>query len=149
LLYTAVVAHRHTAVQDAYAAQEYRAGSVHPFYLGNDSYHPAAARAGDVAWVEVATRTGSRIVRFPTAPVDSAVETALEVGEDEEPVVSSDGEWLAFIREAGGRNSLWVHPLQSQEGSTDREVAGSDSDVREAAFFPDHQIVFCRRRDGG
>jgi hypothetical protein len=148
VLYTTLVTHRHTAVQDAYAAQEYRTGSVHPFYLGNDSYHPAATSSGDVIWVEVATRTGSRIVRFPTDPTDSAVDTALEVEDAEEPVVSSDGEWLAFIREAGGRNSLWVHPLQSQRGNKDRQLAGSDYDVREAAFFPDHRIVFSSRRDG-
>jgi len=71
---------------------------------------------------------------------------SVEVEDAEQPVVSPDGGFLAYIREVNGRNSLWIHQLKA--AGTDRQIAGADYDVREAAFSPDHRVVFSSRRDG-
>jgi len=146
LLFTTLVGHPHTTIQDAYAAEEYGSTGVSNFYLGDDSYHPAATAEGDMVWVEVANRHGSRIIRFPAALFRSIDDTTVEVEDAEQPVVSPDGGFLAYIREVNGRNSLWIHQLKA--AGTDRQIAGADYDVREAAFSPDHRVVFSSRRDG-
>ncbi len=146
VLFETLVTHRHTTIQDAYAAQEFRSDEMSSFYLGDDSYHPTATIAGDVIWVEVANRQGSRIVRLPAAQIPPPTEMAVEIENAEQPTVSRDGKLLAYIRESRGRGSLWIHELGSS-GRADREIVGSDADVQEAAFLPDHRVVFSSHRD--
>ncbi len=146
VLFTTLVGHPHTKIQDAYAAEQYGSTGITNFYLGDDSYHPAATAEGDVVWVEVANSRGSRIIHFPAAPIHSPDDMPVEVDDAEQPVVSADGAFLVYIREVNGRNSLWIHQLKA--AGTDRQIAGADYDVREAAFFPDHRVVFSSRRDG-
>lgn len=131
---------------NAYAVYGSRVGLISPFAASGDWFHPAVVN--EHGWAEVASVTGSRIVRFsPVAPLPSATEAALEVEDGEQPTVSGDGEQLAFIREVRGRNSLWIHKLNSP-ASPDYQIAGPDYDAREATFFPDHRVVFSSRRDG-
>lgn len=149
VLFTALVPRFLPTLPDTYAIHELGAGSVTSFAVGGDWFHPTAGEDSDAAWAELATNTGSRIVRFSTAaPLHSLSEVTVEVKGAEQPVVSSDGGLLAFMREVGGRNSLWTRQLKGQPRSPDRQIAGPDYDVREASFFPDHRVIFSSRRDG-
>jgi len=75
------------------------------------------------------------------------------VEDAEQPAVSPDGKWLLFIREARGRASLWIRELEpamknaSLQG-VESEAVGNEYGVLDAAFFPDHRIVFAARPSG-
>jgi hypothetical protein len=149
IFFTALVPRFLPSVPDTYAVHELRAGAVTSFAIGGDWVHPAAAKDPHTAWAEMVTNGTSRIVRFsPATPIKSVTDITVEVEDAEQPVVSSDGRLLAFIREVRGRNSLWIRELEGQPGTPDHEVADPSYDVREAAFSPDHRIVFSSRREG-
>ena len=122
-------------------------------WFGADSFHPAAAPSSPDGWVELAS-TRSQIIRFPAEA--SALESsqfATQAQDAEKPVVSMDGKWLAFIREAKGRGTLWLKELQpgtSGRGADSREkpLSGSELDVLEAAFEPGGEIIFSARPRG-
>jgi Tol biopolymer transport system component len=137
--------HQGTLIQEAYVAQYLTHGSIKTFYSGSDGYHPAASARGDFVWVEDARSNGSRILRFPLEIAEPApAEPTVEVENAEQPVMSSDGKLLAFIREIDGRNSLWIH-RPGAAATADSIVAGPEYDVHEAAFFPDDRVVFSSR----
>jgi hypothetical protein len=137
------------SIPDTYAIHELRAGSVTSFAVDGNWVHPTAGRDTDTAWAEMVSNRTSRIVRIsPMTPVNSMADVTIEVEDAEQPVVSSDGELLAFMREVRGRSSLWIRQLKGQPGVPDHRIAGPDYDVREASFFPDHRVVFSSRRDG-
>lgn len=71
----------------------------------------AVAGAEDHAqlYLELAGRQ-PLIARLPLARLDAAPQNFM-VGQ--EPVVSSNGKWLAFIREESGRSTLWLVPADS------------------------------------
>jgi WD40-like Beta Propeller Repeat len=103
-------------------------------------------------WVEQAWAGGSRVMHFlADDAAQSAAAMTVEAEEAEEPVVSADGELLAFTREVKGRNSLWIRPLQGDEktkAASERQIVGAEYDVRDASFAPDHRLVFSARRQG-
>jgi hypothetical protein len=153
LFFTALVPLSLPSIPDAYAVHELRAGSLASFGGGSDWFHPALGKDGHSAWAEVATSSGSLVVRFsPAFPQTSAHDMTVEAEDAEQPIASPDGDVLAFIREVKGRNSLWIRQIIAGLGEDaavrERQVAGSSYDVREAAFFPDHRIVFSSRREG-
>ena len=134
-------------------------GSLDVLDLGVDTFHPALDPASADEWVEIASAR-SRIVRFSSRYSNSAaLATTLEADNSEQPTVSPDGQWLAFIRETQGRGSLWVksigagaevapsaaHPAPRQ---SEQKLVDSTSDVLEAAFFPDHRVAFAAQPDG-
>ena len=92
--------------------------------------------------------TRSRVVRFPLRPLPFTSDRLVVEAEDaEQPVVSLDGKWLAFVREARGHAGLWVKELLPKANTTSASAAGwqagdDESSVLEAAFFPDDRIVF-------
>lgn len=151
VFFTALVPRFLPSVPDTYAVHELRTGSVTSFALGGDWFHPAVGNDPDIAWAEMVTNNGSRIVRFSSAvPEDLADHITAQTENAEQPVVSADGKLLAFIREVKGRNSLWIRqPMPGQGGESaagERQVAGSEYDVREATFSADHRMVFSSRR---
>lgn len=132
---------------DAYSVYRLLASSVTPFGGGGDWFHPAATPDGRQTWAEVASAGESRIVKFeatPGTPGNTAV--VPEVDDAEEPVVSADGRWLAYVREVRGRGSLWIRPLGASQSHArwgiEHEMAGPQYDVREAAFSPEDQLFF-------
>jgi Tol biopolymer transport system component len=114
--------------------------------LGSDAFHLTASEPGD-GWVELAS-TSSRVVRFPLRQLPFTSDRVVVEAEDaEQPVVSRDGKWLAFIREARGHARLWVKELLPNAKTTSAGAAGwqagdDEYGVLEAAFFPDDRIVF-------
>jgi len=114
--------------------------------LGSDAFHLTASEPGEV-WVELASTT-SRVVRSSLLELSfQSDRAAIEAENAEQPVVSRDGKWLAFIRETRGRESLWVKELLSKAnearvGIAEWQAGGDAYGVLEAAFFPDDRIVF-------
>jgi hypothetical protein len=153
IFFTALVPRFIPSIPDTYAVHELSADSVKSFTFDGDWVHPGVGKDPYTVWAEMVTTSASRIVRFSSlGPMNSPANFTVVAENAEEPVVSSDGELLAFIREVQGRNSLWVHqvsPVRSGAGTQgEHQIAGSQYDVREAAFFPDHRIVFSSRRGG-
>jgi glycosyl transferase family 87/WD40 repeat protein len=139
--------------KDGYVLRRLRAGLVQDFAgTEGDWIHPAALEQGSTVWVEQAWAGGSRVMHFlADDAAQSAAAMTVEAEEAEEPVVSADGELLAFTREVKGRNSLWIRPLQGDEktkAASERQIVGAEYDVRDASFAPDHRLVFSARRQG-
>jgi Glycosyltransferase family 87/WD40-like Beta Propeller Repeat len=110
-----------------------------------DWFHPALAQHSDFFWAEQATDYGSRIVQMENT-VPTPTGTSVEIEDAMEPVVSRNGEWLAFFRAVKGRNSLWVQRIGSLgEGSrllSSRQLAGPEYDARGVDFISDDQLIF-------
>jgi len=71
-----------------------------------------------------------------------------EVSDGQQPVLSMDGRSLAYIREIRGRGSLFVSAVHPQdESNAERQLAGPQYDVREAAFSPEGEIMFSSWQD--
>lgn len=125
--------------------------------IRGDWFHATAAEDANSIWVEQSTRTGSRIVRLELATTGESIFTAPVPGAEDaqEPVISRDGQFLAFLRPIKGQNSLWVQKIapaaaeaDAREGTSPREIAGEKYDVREATFLADHRLIFSSRRNG-
>jgi hypothetical protein len=116
-----------------------------------DEFHPATAPGLADLWVELAGPV-SNIVRFSTLPGAIAPTFQIEVENGEQPSVSPDGAWLAFVRENHGRGELWVKRLAKSLGSSDgeeRKVVEDSYDVWEGAFEPGNRhIIFAAALTG-
>jgi hypothetical protein len=153
LFFTALVPTYPETGPNTYAVHERKGDSVVSFATSDDSFHPTAGTIGHPIWTEVATGSGSRIVRFSSSSrPDFSDTTAFEVDDGEQPVASPDGELLAYLRELKGRSSLWIRRAGTSGGGgapvVERQIAGPQYDVRDAAFFPDHHLVFSSRQAG-
>ncbi len=137
--------------QQTYLTAKLAGGGIRYIDFRADAFHPSFSAASGEGFVEVAGTT-SRIVRFfPDGRDLTAWAPTVAVEDGEKPTVSPDGRWLLFIRERGGRASLWVKPLSAdavQNQSAERPWFSSDSDVLEATIFPDNSAVFAARVKG-
>jgi hypothetical protein len=116
---------------------------------GVDLFHPTVSPNVAEGWLEVAGRT-SRIARFERDASDLvAARLPVDVEDGEQPVISSDGRLLAFLRPRRGRSGLWVVERDGPSWSVPREIVDADRDVLELAFFPDDRIAFSAWRRGG
>jgi hypothetical protein len=120
-----------------------------------DLFHPAVIPHSSEVFAELAGTT-SRIVRIDLDEHSASAETLpVEVENGEQPAVSPDGQWIAFIREVHGRGSLWMKSLQTDESaefvsSEERQLVGPEYDVLEAAFDTDgSEIIFAGQPPGG
>ena len=117
---------------------------------GTEIFHPAVTEASADGWLELSSTT-SRILRFPLAATElAAASLAIEVDDAEQPTISRDGRWLAFLREDGhGRGVLHLKDRQADPpGGREEEVAGAPRDVLDIGFLPDDRIVLAAVRDG-
>jgi len=135
-----------TMVRSGYTIASLDRGSMTNLALGSDAFHLTASESGD-GWVELASAS-SRVVRFPLRQLPFTPDgVVVEAEEAEQPAVSREGKWLAFIREARGHAGLWVKELlpkanSTRAGAAGWQAGGDESSVLEAAFFPDDRIVF-------
>jgi hypothetical protein len=119
---------------------------------GADLFHPTVTDSSPDGWFELSS-SSSKIVRFPRDAVALSVTTLpVEVDEAEQPVISRDGRWLAFLREQRGRGELNLldrRDLLSGRSSVakEHEVAGAPHDVLDVGFFPDDRIVLAAFQD--
>jgi len=140
-------------LREGYTIRRLRSGSVLDVpRIGGDWFHPTASERTDSVWAEQASHQGSRVVRVLTNPGQTTTAVTPETQDAEEPVVSPDGQNLAFLRAVNGRNSLWVREIGAEVGGSNpaavREIAGVDYDVREASFFSDNRLIFSSKRSG-
>ena len=64
----------------------------------------------------------------------------MTIANAEQPIVSPDGRWLAYLTEDHGLGTLWLHALDSSQ--PDVPITPPGVDVLEAAFAPDGDIIF-------
>lgn len=62
------------------------------------------------------------------------------IADAEQPIVSSDGRWLAYQREDHGVAALWLRALDSSQ--PDLPITPPGTDILEAAFAPGGDIIF-------
>jgi hypothetical protein len=150
LLFTALVPKSISPVPNTYSIYALREGSVTSLTAGLDWFHPTSSEDATRAWAELATGGGSRVMDFSLASLPNSAGAIVEARDAEQPVASPDGKLLAFIREVKGRNGLWIQQIGASVAGQmgERQIADSLYDVREAAFFPDHRMVFSSRREG-
>jgi Glycosyltransferase family 87/WD40-like Beta Propeller Repeat len=153
LFFTALVPTFPATGPNTYAVHQLKGGFVVSFATTDDWFHPTAGTIGQPTWTEVASGSGSRVVSFaPSARPGFTDDIPREVKNGEQPVASPDGELLAYLRELKGRTSLWIRRSNNTSGGDrtvdERQIAGPQYDVRDAAFFPDHHIVFSSRHEG-
>jgi Tol biopolymer transport system component len=115
------------------------------FAAETDVFHPAFIPGSSDALVELAGPV-SKIVRVDLGADRVTGESfPVEVEHGQQPVLSPDGRWLAFIRENHGRGSLWIKSFGSSDGTgqTERELVDAGYNVLEAAFdAASREIVF-------
>ncbi len=152
LFFTALVPRFSASSRDTYEVHKLKGDSITSYGAGGDWFHPTATKDG-VTWAEVATGKSSHIVRFESeGPITVGDRLTVEADNAEQPVVSYDGKLLAYIREVQGRGSLWMRRIGraeiGDEPSAEHQLVGEQYDVREAAFYPDHRMVFSSLRAG-
>jgi Glycosyltransferase family 87/WD40-like Beta Propeller Repeat len=109
----------------------------------------AATAAQGKHWFEAAGHTS-------TVESSGASSTAFEfagasiIPQAEYPVASSDGRWLAFLREDHGRGRIWLRGLGTpgQADSADRLVTPPELNVLEMSFLPTGEVIFAADSDG-
>jgi hypothetical protein len=99
----------------------------------------AVSAGGGEGWVE---RVGHESTIVPDTDLHPAGGSVVQQAES--PVASSDGKWLAFLREDHGRGRIWVRALgQAGErdhpdhpGNADRPATPAELNVTEMSFLP-------------
>lgn len=91
-----------------------------------DMLSVAASAASPFIYVELADR-GSRIFRIPSGEVGRTGIVPEFVSEGQQPAISYDGHWLAFLREHRGKSTIWLShdggdPVEMTAGQTWGEV---------------------------
>jgi hypothetical protein len=118
---------------------------------GMDLFHPAARAGDDAGFVEVATSPTSFIARFPRRAAHLTPPDLERVVEDaEQPALSADGRWLAFLRARRGRRGLWLAALDGHGrlAAPPRELVDASYDVLDLGFFPDGRVALSGFRGG-
>jgi Glycosyltransferase family 87/WD40-like Beta Propeller Repeat len=95
-------------IDEGYAAMSLQNGRLQRIPLADDVLSVAGDRLGVVGYFEQVSRK-SAIVRVPLASSPPAAEY---LAEGERPKVSSDGKWLAFVREEPKGTSVWLSQEQ-------------------------------------
>jgi hypothetical protein len=140
--------------QTAYTIRQLQNGTATTFagIGGGDWFHATVATGTNSIWAEQSTPNGSRTVRLGMDAAGKAGIVETEAEDAEQPVVSQDGQILAFLRPVKGRNALWARRIGPTIGIPERaeprEIAGEEYDVHEAAFLPGHRLIFSSKQSG-
>jgi hypothetical protein len=136
-----------TMVPWGYTIASAEGGRLARLDLGGDAFSPTAWGA-DVVSAELASRTSQIVSLLPAGAPRGPGRLPAEAEDAEQPTVSADGKWLAFIRESRGRGSLWIKELRTTtrglpvDMKESEVVANSSYDVLDAAFLADDRIIF-------
>jgi hypothetical protein len=99
-------------VDDGYRAVALRNGDVHTLPWSGDVLSLGGSERSLVGYFEEVNRQ-SLIVRVP---ISNSSDNARYVGEGQQPVVSPDGKWLAFLQEKKGRTTVWLCAAGCESG---------------------------------
>jgi hypothetical protein len=103
-----------TVMQPAnYGAALFANGAVHEIPMSGDVLSIAGSEKSSLLYSELTARK-SLVVRVP---VDRAGSTPETLTEGQEPALSPNGKWLAFIREEQGRGTVWLLATDSEDAS--------------------------------
>ena len=94
---------------EKYAAMAPENHRVQALPFSGDVLSLAGSERGAVGYFEYVTRQSS-IMRLPLGTSNPMPEY---IAEGEQPKISPDGRWLAFIREEYGRTTVWLSEAQS------------------------------------
>jgi hypothetical protein len=94
-----------------YGAVFLQAGDFHDLELPGDVLSIAGAETIPALYAELAGRQSS-IVRVPVERFGLVADT---LAEGQEPSLSPNGKWLAFIREEQGRSAVWLSETDSKD----------------------------------
>jgi hypothetical protein len=103
-----------------YAALSWQNGEMREIPLSTDVLSIGGNQRSPVGYFEQVTRQSS-IVRLSLASSNPITEY---LSEGQRPTVSSDGRWLAFIREEQGRAAVW---LMDPESERTAQLIGNDA----------------------
>jgi hypothetical protein len=98
---------------DRYGAALFANGAIREIPMSGDVLSVAGSEKSSVLYFELTARK-SFLVRLPTESLGLAPETLTE---GQEPALSPNGKWLAFIREDQGRGSVWLLATDSKNAS--------------------------------
>jgi Tol biopolymer transport system component len=118
-------------LSDGYHSAVTRGDSVEHSDASNEDQLAITATNGE-RWVEQAGKEST---------VRSTVAGRSDIRHAESPIASSDGRWLAFLREDHGRARISVRALDQRDNS-DRLVTPPELNVLEMSFLPDGTLVF-------
>jgi Glycosyltransferase family 87/Dipeptidyl peptidase IV (DPP IV) N-terminal region/WD40-like Beta Propeller Repeat len=107
-------------------------GDIVTFSDKVDGDHLAITAANGEHWIEEA-RTNSTL--------RSTLVGRTDIRHAELPVASSDGRWLAFLREDHGRARIWVRTLD-QRGQEETPLTPPELNVLEMSFLPQGSLIF-------
>ena len=122
-----------------------------------DGYHTAMQRDDgislDTGNVDQLAVTATSVERWTEetgseSTIVSSIPGREVIRQAESPVVSSDGRWLAYLREEHGRGSIWLRALD-QPGRRDEGLTSTDFNVLEMSFLPNGSLVFSAEANGG
>jgi Glycosyltransferase family 87/WD40-like Beta Propeller Repeat len=99
---------------EKYAALALQNGEVREIPLPGDVLSVGGNERSPIGYFELVTRRSS-IVQLSLA---SSIPIPHHPWEGQRPTVSSDGRWLAFIREEQGRTTVWLMEPESQRTAT-------------------------------
>jgi Glycosyltransferase family 87/WD40-like Beta Propeller Repeat len=99
---------------EKYAALALQNGEVREIPLPGDVLSVGGNERSPIGYFELVTRRSS-IVQLSLA---SSIPIPHHQWEGQRPTVSSDGRWLAFIREEQGRTTVWLMEPESQRTAT-------------------------------
>jgi Glycosyltransferase family 87/WD40-like Beta Propeller Repeat len=138
--------------------------SAHPVSEGNaiqfvsllrDGYHSAMAHDGIVTFSDTSDedRLGIAAINREHWIEQVSRESSIwstrgdNIRQGESPVVSADGQWLAFLRENHGRARIWVRALERQD-EAGKPVTPPDLNVLEMSFLPGGSLIFAATSGG-
>jgi hypothetical protein len=95
-----------------YAAVLLTRGAFEKIAMSGDALSVAGSETSSLLYSELTGRR-SFVVRIPVESIRSDPQT---VSEGQEPALSPNGKWLAFIREDRGRGTVWLLATDSKDG---------------------------------
>jgi Glycosyltransferase family 87/WD40-like Beta Propeller Repeat len=115
---------------------------------GSDGIHFGAD--GGIDQLAVATTSVERWTE--EAGSDSTIRSSIPgretIHKAESPAVSSDGRWLAYLREERGHDSIWLRALD-QPGSSEQRLTPAEMNVMEMSFLPNGSLIYSAESNGG
>src|SRR5260370_11917004 len=114
-----------------------------------DGYHTAMQRDDgislDTGSVDQLAVTATSVERWTEetgseSTIVSSIPGREVIRQAESPVVSSDGRWLAYLREEHGRGTSWRQTLD-QPGRRDEGLTSTDFNVLEMSFLPNGSLA--------
>jgi uncharacterized membrane protein len=124
-------------LRDGYRSAVARGDRVEVSHASNEDQLAITAANGE-RWVEQAGKEST---------VRSTLAGRSDIRQAESPIASSDGRWLAFLREDHGRAGIWVR-AQDQSDDSERLVTTPELNVLEMSFLPEGALVFAANSAG-